>query len=94
METTMDDVERVARALRDAVLNDGEGNTYRLFDLFDFSGENKAHIVTNALASAAMRATRLIDAKALLAEHEAGTKLRLHEVFDWLQCRAGDNNER
>ena len=51
-----DDVETVARAMREAVLTDGEGNTYRLFDLLDFSGENKAHMVVNQLAAAALSA--------------------------------------
>lgn len=61
----MKDVERVARVMRELVINNGEGDTYQLFDLLGFSGENQAHIATYALAQAAMAETRRIDAKAL-----------------------------
>ena len=60
----MSDVETVARAMCEAVLSDGEGNTYRLFDFLDFSGENKAHTVVGQLATAALAAaTPLIEAR-------------------------------
>jgi hypothetical protein len=50
-------VERVALAMQNAELNDGdEGNTYRLFDLLGFSGENKAVMITRQLARAAIEA--------------------------------------
>jgi hypothetical protein len=49
-------VRMVARAMQNAALNDGEGNTYRLFDLLDFSGENQSVIITRQLAQAAIEA--------------------------------------
>jgi hypothetical protein len=54
--TVSGEVERVARAMQNAELSDGEGNTYRLFDLLDFSGENKAVTITRQLAEAALQA--------------------------------------
>jgi len=51
-------VERVAKAMREAVIRDDEGEFPRLFDMLDFSGENKAHTVVNALARAAIEALR------------------------------------
>jgi hypothetical protein len=53
---TMDDVEKVARAMQECVIRDDEGEFPRLFDLLDFSGENKAHTVVNALAGAVLTA--------------------------------------
>jgi hypothetical protein len=50
-------VELAALAMQNAELNDGdEGNTYRLFDLLGFSGENKAVMITRQLARAAIEA--------------------------------------
>jgi hypothetical protein len=43
-------------AMQNAELSDGEGNTYRLFDLLDFGGENKAVIITRQLARDALEA--------------------------------------
>ncbi|WP_387425127.1 hypothetical protein [Sphingomonas melonis] len=40
--------------MRNAVIRDDEGEFPRLFDLLDFSGENKAHTVTYGLAAAAI----------------------------------------
>lgn len=50
----------VATALQEARLCDGEGNFYRLFDLLDFSGENKARMITDQLAKAAIDALQSI----------------------------------
>lgn len=47
-------VALAASAMQNVELSDGEGNTYRLFDLLDFSGENKAVMVTRQLAQAAL----------------------------------------
>lgn len=44
----------VAEAMRNAVIRDDEGEFPRLFDLLDFSGENKAHTVVYGLARAAI----------------------------------------
>lgn len=49
-------VEAVARAMQEAVIRDDEGEFPRLFDLLDFSGENKARTVVNGLARAAIAA--------------------------------------
>jgi hypothetical protein len=57
--TVSGEVERVARTMQNAELSDGEGNTYRLFDLLDFSGENKAVTITRQLAEAALSALRV-----------------------------------
>lgn len=54
-------IEAVARAMRDAVIYDDEGEFPRLFELLGFSGENKAHTVTDALAQAAINAVRRYD---------------------------------
>jgi hypothetical protein len=47
-------VDHVANAMRNAVIRDDEGEFPRLFDLLDFSGENKAWTVTRGLARAAI----------------------------------------
>jgi len=52
-------VERVARAMQNAVIHDDEGEFPRLFDLLDFGGENKAVTVTRGLALAAIEAVRV-----------------------------------
>lgn len=78
----MDDVERVARALcRQCALQ------YMAADGVDAYIDQywRDHIDE---ARAAMAETRRIDAEALLASYEAGTKLRLHEVADWFERRA------
>lgn len=54
-------IEAVARAMRDAVILDDEGEFPCLFDLLGFSGENKAHTVTDGLAQAAINALRRYD---------------------------------
>ena len=59
--------EAVARAMKDAHIHDDEGPMLRLFDLLGFSGENKANMVVNALADAAIavaleRAAQVADA--------------------------------
>jgi hypothetical protein len=72
-------VERVALAMQNAELNDGdEGNTYRLFDLLGFSGENKAVMIARQLARAAIealparndeRALKLVEAVKTAIQH-------------------------
>ena len=47
-------VEKVARAMANAVIRDDEGDFPRLFDLLDFSGENKAWTITYGLTRAAI----------------------------------------
>lgn len=49
-------IEAMARAMREAVIRDDEGEFPRLFDMLDFSGENKAHTVVRGLATAAFTA--------------------------------------
>lgn len=49
-----EELEAVAEAMRNAVIRDDEGEFPRLFDLLDFSGENKAHTVVYGLARAAI----------------------------------------
>ena len=49
-------IERAASAMQNAVIRDDEGEFPRLFDLLDFSGENKAVTVTRGLAAAAVEA--------------------------------------
>lgn len=60
-------IERAATAMREAKISDDEGGFPRLFDLLDFSGENKAHTVTNGLAAAAVTATMKIMEEVLIA---------------------------
>lgn len=58
---TQDDealVEAMARAMANAVIRDDEGEFPRLFDLLDYSGENKSWTVTYGLARAALTALR------------------------------------
>jgi len=70
-------IEAVSRAMRDAVIYDDEGEFPRLFDLLDFSGENKAHTVVDALAQAAINAVRRYDAQNPIVSHlNDGTPLR------------------
>ena len=45
-------IERAAEAMASAVIRDDEGEFPRLFDLLDFSGENKAWTVARGLARA------------------------------------------
>lgn len=79
-ETTQ--VERVARAMREAVIRDDEGEFPRLFDLLDFSGENKAHTVVNALATVAIKA--MSDAEPVAGQVERSA------VVAWLKKEAVD----
>lgn len=55
--------------MQEADLHDGdEGNHYRLFDLLDFSGENKSVMITRQLARAALAAS---DRDVLAGERDA-----------------------
>lgn len=87
-------VERVAKVMRELAIDSGEGGEHRIFDLLGFSGENQAHIVVNALALAAMRETRLIDAEAAQALVNDGTfgpgaeRDTAQGFVDWLKGRA------
>lgn len=69
MTSTEQVIEQVARenipddaiyaamdAMQNVVIEDDEGEFPRLFDLLDYSGENKARTVTHGLASAAVYA--------------------------------------
>lgn len=47
-------VEQVATAMKRAVIRDDEGEFPSLFDMLDFSGENKAETVVRGLARAAI----------------------------------------
>lgn len=69
-------VEAVAVAMRNAVIRDDEGEFPRLFDLLDFSGENKSHTVTYGLARAALEVSGVAT---LQAENE-----RLREALCWI----------
>lgn len=76
-------IETVASAMREAVIYDDEGEFPRLFDLLGFSGENKTHTVTNALAQAAINAVRKFDLEyppvAWMYKHENGFQCALHD---------------
>jgi hypothetical protein len=72
-ERSEDALKAAAMAMQNAELSDGEGNTYRLFDLLDFGGENKAVIITRQLARAALEA----GCAGLVAENA-----RLREALD------------
>jgi hypothetical protein len=47
-------IERIARALADSQARDDEGQFPRLFELIDFSGENKTWTVLREAAVAAL----------------------------------------
>ena len=68
-------IEAMCLAMRTAVISDDEGEFPRLFDLLDFSGENKAHTVTRGLAKAAYLA-------AWQAEN-AGDIAKWHDEEGW-----------
>jgi hypothetical protein len=81
-------VERVALAMQNAELNDGdEGNTYRLFDLLGFSGENKAVMITRQLARAAIEALPARNDERALMLVEALRAVGYDRMFDAL-CKA------
>ncbi len=60
-------IEAMCEAMRSAVISDDEGEFPRLFDLLDFSGENKAHTVTRGLAKAAYLAALPIITEEIIA---------------------------
>jgi hypothetical protein len=59
-------------AMQNAVISDDEGEFPRLFDLLDFSGENKARAVTHGLAHAAVYAAAPHIIAAMQATPETG----------------------